>query len=390
MNPEDVAADGSPVELYARMPTFGEPELVHATIPAGTNILELGAGAGRMTHRLLELGHPMTAVDSSAAMLARIVGADRVHAQIEDLDLGRTFGCVLLASQLVNIDDDVQRAAFLATARRHLDEDGGVLLIQRYDPGWADDPSPSESRHDGVIIRVLSPRREGERLMATVEYEVDGRQWRHGPFTSRILSDDELLGRLFVAGLAFDRWLDERRTWLAAVPTPDVSALYVAFDEAEQVVGELRRRWDSAGLAVAAHVTILFPFLEPNSIDAAVEASLAEIAGTVRAFEVEFARVGRFPDVVWLAPDPAMPFARLTDAVAARWPDHPPYGGAFEQVVHHLTVADGAPRSVLDHLESSLPGSLPVRARVGQVTLSVRERGTWSVRQQYALPGGVS
>jgi SAM-dependent methyltransferase len=389
MNRDDVSSDGSPVELYARMPALGEPELIHDAIRAGASILELGAGAGRMTHRLIELGHPVTAVDSSRAMLDRIVGAERVHAAIEDLDLGRTFGCVLLASQLVNVDDDAQRAGFLAAVRRHLDPDG-TALVQRYDPAWAEDPRPSESTHGGAVIRVLAARRENERLVATIEYELEGRRWRHGPFTSRILSDEELASRLYVAGLAFDRWLDERRTWLAAMPAADVSALYVAVDEAEPVVGELRRRWDPAGLAVAAHVTVLFPFLAPAAIDAGVEAHLDEIVAAVPAFEVEFARVGRFPNVVWLAPDPAAPFARLTDAVAARWPDHPPYGGAFDEVVHHLTVADGAPASVLDALEAALPASLPVRSHVREVALSVRERGTWTVRRRYPLGGGVS
>jgi 2'-5' RNA ligase len=389
MNGGEVAADGSPVELYARMPTFGEPELVYAAIPPGTPILELGAGAGRITHRLIELGHRVTAVDSSAAMLNRITGAERVHAEIEGLALGRTYGCVLLASQLVNVDDDAQRAEFLATARRHLSDDG-VFLLQRYDPAWADDPRPSESTHAGVTIRVLAPRRDGERLTATVEYEVDARQWRHGPFTSRILSDEELTGRLYVAGLTFGRWLDERRTWLAASPAPDLSALYVTIDAADRVVGDLRRRWDPAGLAVPAHVTVLFPFLAPAAIDARVEAALEEIVASVPAFDVEFARVGRFPDVVWLAPEPAAPFARLTEAITAMWPDHPPYGGAFEEVVHHLTVADGAPSEVLDQLEATLRGSLPIGARVTEVRHSVRERGTWSVRGRYALGGGAS
>jgi SAM-dependent methyltransferase len=389
MNEGEVTADGSPVELYARMPTFGEPELVHAAIPPGSPILELGAGAGRMTHRLVELGHPVTAVDSSAAMLARVRRAERVHAPIEGLDLGRTYGCVLLASQLVNVDDDVQRAEFLATARRHLAADG-VLLLQRYDPAWADDPRPTESTHGDVTIRVLAPSRDGERMTATVEYEVDARRWRHGPFTSRILSDEELTSRLYVAGLAFERWLDDRRTWLAASPAPDLSALYVEVGEADRVVRDLRRRWDPAGLAVPAHVTVLFPFLEPMAIDPGVEAALEEIVESVPAFDLELGRVGRFPDVVWLAPEPAAPFARLTDAVATRWPDHPPYGGAFEQVVHHLTVADGAPPELLQQLEVTLDASLPIRARVNEVTHSVRERGTWTVRRRYALGGGVA
>jgi SAM-dependent methyltransferase len=210
------ARDGSPVDLYARMPSFGEPELIHAAIPRGTAILELGCGTGRMTHRLIDLGHPVTAVDSSADMLAHVRGAETVNAEIEGLDLGRRFGCVLLASQLVNVDDR-ERAAFLATCARHVAADG-VVLIQRYDPVWAADPQPTNAVRDGIRISVLDPRREGRSLTATAEYEVDGQVWRHGPFTATILGEDELAADLGTVGLWLDRWLDERRTWLAARP----------------------------------------------------------------------------------------------------------------------------------------------------------------------------
>jgi hypothetical protein len=83
---------------------------------------------------------------------------------------------------------------------------------------WAADPQPSESAREGVIFRLIDPRRAGERLSATVEYEVDGRTWRHGPFTSRILDDDELDAQLAGSGLVRERWIDEQRTWLAARP----------------------------------------------------------------------------------------------------------------------------------------------------------------------------
>lgn len=379
-----VADDGSPVELYARMPTFGEPEFVHAAIPSGTEILELGAGTGRMTHRLIELGHSVTAVDSSAEMLAHVRGAETVHAPIEGLDLGRRYGCVLLASQLVNVDDDVQRAAFLETCVRHVAADG-VVLLQRYDPAWAADPQPTESERDGITFRLLDPRREQERLHATVEYELDGRTWRHGPFTSRILDDEELEQRMVVAGLRLDRWLDERRTWVAAGAMPDISALHVAIPAAEPVVGAHRRRWDPAGMAVPPHVTILFPFLHPDRLDATVHAAVAAIAAGVEPFEVRFARIGRFPSVTWLAPEPVEPFVRLTAAVAERWPDHPPYEGAFPVVVHHLTVADGAPPSVHDAVARELEPRLPIVERVAEITLSARRSGRWSVERAYRL-----
>lgn len=378
------APDGSPVELYARMPTFGEPEIVHEAIGDGVEILELGAGAGRMTHRLLELGHRVTAVDHSADMLAHVRGAETIEADIAGLDLGRRFGCVLLASQLVNVDDDRLRAALLEACARHVDPDG-VVLIQRYDPAWAADPRPSENERDGVRMRVVDPRRDGERLHATVEYEIEGGRWRHGPFASRILTDEELEARLWAAGLLVERWLDEPRTWLAAVPAPDTSALVVEVPEAEPLVREHRLRWDSAGAVVPAHVTILFPFLDPALVDAEVLAALASIAETVEPFVVTFRRIGRFSDAVWLAPEPVDPFRALTDAVAARWPTHPPYGGAFETVIHHLTVADGAPSPVLERLERELPDGLPVTSRVAHLTLVCREGGRWHDVARFGL-----
>lgn len=212
------ARDGSPVELYARMPTYGEPELIHGVLPAGAEILELGSGTGRMTHRLIELGHPVTAIDNSPEMLAHVRGAETVQAEIAGLDLDRQFGCVLLASNLINVGD-AERAAFLDTCARHVAPDG-VVLIQRYDPAWAADPQPSESERDGVRIRVLEPRRDGPMLIATVEYEVGGQTWRHGPFSATILTDDELETDLATAGLRLDRWIDDRRTWLVAMPLP--------------------------------------------------------------------------------------------------------------------------------------------------------------------------
>jgi SAM-dependent methyltransferase len=55
-------------------------------VPSGASILELGSGAGRVTHPLVELGYAVTAVDESAEMLARVRGARTVRSTIERLD----------------------------------------------------------------------------------------------------------------------------------------------------------------------------------------------------------------------------------------------------------------------------------------------------------------
>src|SRR5580693_1284759 len=99
------APDGSPVELYARLAAGDEPRIIHEAVAPRAALLELGCGAGRITHPLLALGHPVVAVDESPEMLAHVRGAETVRARIQDLALGRRFGVVLLASHLISTDD---------------------------------------------------------------------------------------------------------------------------------------------------------------------------------------------------------------------------------------------------------------------------------------------
>src|SRR5688572_16346317 len=129
------AADGSPVGLYATLAPLGEQELIHEAVPPRSEILELGCGAGRITHELVALGHPVVAVDNSPEMLAHVHGAETVLADIETLELGRRFPVVLLASNFLNASDDRELDAVLAACARHVASPGQVLL-ERMPPEW--------------------------------------------------------------------------------------------------------------------------------------------------------------------------------------------------------------------------------------------------------------
>ncbi len=96
--PGDITPDGCAVDFYALLPAFGEPDIVHAALPDGASILELGCGTGRILRPLAGLGHPVLGVDESPAMLARIPDLPTVCSPIETLRLDQTFGAVLLAS----------------------------------------------------------------------------------------------------------------------------------------------------------------------------------------------------------------------------------------------------------------------------------------------------
>jgi len=147
------------------------------------------------------------------------------------------------------------------------------------------------------------------------------------------------------------------------------TALVVEVPEAEPLVGEWRGKYDwSARRGVPAHITILYPFAPTEHLDDELLDGLRRLFAAQAAFRFSLARVARFPDVAWLAPEPARPFKALTDLVATNYPDYPPYEGIHEQVIPHLTVAEGGV-DLQDEVEAALSPRLPVEARVDAVSL---------------------
>ena len=214
--PGVITPDGCAVDFYAMMPAFGEQDIVHEAVRAGSSILELGCGTGRVTHPLIALGHPVVAVDESPEMLAHVRGAETVCATIQGLSLGRRFGAVLLASHLINAPDGT-RGAFLAACRRHVDDDGCVI-VQQHPPEWFSDATETEYTRDGVIYRLRDVSRPAPDLLtATVEYVVGDRCWTQ-TFTTTRLDQAALDASLGAAGLRLDRYLTEDRSWFRAVP----------------------------------------------------------------------------------------------------------------------------------------------------------------------------
>ncbi len=213
------APDGSPVELYARLAAGDEPGIVHAAIPAGAEVLDLGCGAGRVTHALIELGHPVVAVDNSPEMLEHVRGAEKVLADIRTLDLRRRFSCVLLASNLVNCVDAATREAMLACCRRHVadDRDGGRVVLQRLAPDRALTIEEGPWTRGQASFHLTSLIRRGRVFSATMIIELEGKRWRH-TFEAEVLSDADMDIALEHAGLRRLSWLDESRAWILAGP----------------------------------------------------------------------------------------------------------------------------------------------------------------------------
>lgn len=120
-------------------------------------------------------------------------------------------------------------------------------------------------------------------------------------------------------------------------------------------------------------------------MDERVRTALTDVLGRQQAFDLRFENCGRFPGVLYLAPEPELELRRLTEVIADHWPEAPPYGGQFTQIVPHLTVADGLDDAVLDEIEAGLLGKLPFTSRVSSVDLMVYDGTKWQEGASFPL-----
>lgn len=156
---------------------------------------------------------------------------------------------------------------------------------------------------------------------------------------------------------------------------------------AEPLVQAWRARFDSsAAYGIPAHITVIYPFLPDARLDGAVLAQLRAECAATAPMEVTFRRIGRFPGVLYLAPEPTAGLRALTARFARRWPDAPPYGGRYPDVVPHLTVAEGT-AALLDDVERALAPGLPLKAALEVAELYVFDGERFSVRERLPLTG---
>jgi 2'-5' RNA ligase len=169
------------------------------------------------------------------------------------------------------------------------------------------------------------------------------------------------------------------------------TGLVIFVPEADARFGEMRRRFDPLAVrGMPAHVTILFPFIPPESVDAEVRRRLARLFKKFSPFRCVFDHVGRFPSTAWLAPMHAAPFIELTLAVAKEFPEYPPYAGVHEAIVPHVTISDGdaaiaaqAEQEISDDLARN--GALATQCSV--IKLLENSTGRWQAMHEFALVG---
>jgi 2'-5' RNA ligase len=168
------------------------------------------------------------------------------------------------------------------------------------------------------------------------------------------------------------------------------SALVILIPEAENFIETFRKRYDPAAAGnFPAHVTILYPFKSPDELTPGITKTLHRLFLTQPGFTASFPEVQCFPDMLYLAPVPAEPFRQLTEMIVKHFPETPPYGGAFAEIVPHLTIAQASNGRPLDEIAADFiktaRKAIPIQARVNTVTLMVNSGDGWGVREHFPL-----
>ncbi|HET8559843.1 MAG TPA: 2'-5' RNA ligase family protein [Marmoricola sp.] len=119
----------------------------------------------------------------------------------------------------------------------------------------------------------------------------------------------------------------------------------------------------------AAHITLLAPFMPVEKIDHGVLSELTDFFSEVTAFGFELTAVTQFPGgTVYLTPEPPDVFRRLTLGLHRLFPEFPPYGGEFDDVVPHLSVPM-PPDEDAARLRTTLRRRLPIHAHATEARL---------------------
>ncbi|MEM7332627.1 MAG: 2'-5' RNA ligase family protein [Chloroflexota bacterium] len=154
------------------------------------------------------------------------------------------------------------------------------------------------------------------------------------------------------------------------------TGLVIPFPDIEQAIGAYRRAFIlPTTFGLMAHLTVIFPFMPRNEMTTAVTETLQALFYQIPPIEYTISGLATFPQVLYLEMDDERPFIELIQAVEREYPKYPSFGGQFESIIPHITIAknETISQSEAEFLKNS-PQFLPV-AGVCRTVWLIEKRG---------------
>jgi len=168
------------------------------------------------------------------------------------------------------------------------------------------------------------------------------------------------------------------------------TALVILVPEVDSFVQSLRRKYDPAAAgSIPAHITINYPFLPYGYLDTPLLHRLSTIFASFQTFDFTLNEIGNFPGVIYIKPDPEDPFHLLVNTIAEEFPESPPYGGMYKELIPHVTIAHSGfieNYSIVEKgIDKKLKELLPISSFASQVSLLEYQNSSWQQRKSFKL-----
>jgi 2'-5' RNA ligase len=169
------------------------------------------------------------------------------------------------------------------------------------------------------------------------------------------------------------------------------TALVLVLDDAEpfdEVRRELNAETVSSG--VPFHITLLYPFAPVEELTDDLLAETRHFFAERAPFSFELTRIATWPRVVYVVPEPDTELRACMVALHALFPQWPPYGGVYEDVTPHATLAEAVDAEGIQlEIDRRVSGHLPRRYRADAATLLEEyEPERWRERER--IPFGTA
>jgi hypothetical protein len=161
------------------------------------------------------------------------------------------------------------------------------------------------------------------------------------------------------------------------MPSRGRTGLVVPVPAADPLLDAVTQRHpDAARPAFVAHVSLLYPFLPAEEVDAAAVEWLRSFAACSAPVTLLFDEVEQAPGFFAL---PAVALEPMAKAVRDQWPQVIPYGGRYgRNPGSHLTVAMGTDADESDRIAGYVREFLPLTGVADQLWL-VEYDETWRI-----------
>jgi 2'-5' RNA ligase len=175
------------------------------------------------------------------------------------------------------------------------------------------------------------------------------------------------------------------------------TAIWLALDDLAPSLAAAYAELDPETAArLPLHITVLFPFVGRDEVTSALVRDLDRMFARQRPLSFSLGRIEVFSGVAaYAAPEPSEQLCTLIRNVAARFPDTPPYGGAFgDDIVPHATLCKltgdrEADAVAFERVLARAEPLLPIRCEPGEVSLVEEfQSDRWRERDRFRLASG--